>query len=196
MSEMTEGSVALARFREEAIEWAVGGRGQRIVDAAAMALADGLDSPSLRMLAGAPHSAADEEASELAPLTFRELGLDIKDRLSPEAYVDSARQEAQRLLDGVITERELARRLSRFCAPAGYPAELSTWMGLDDYCDLIDEGVLNLSPSVLDEEARAAAEELVNHRPSRAVTIGSILQAPAVASPPRRHWLSRILGRR
>ncbi len=65
---MTEDSEALARFREEAIEWAVGGRGQEIVDAAAMALAEGLDSPSLRVLAGAPHSTADEEAAELGRL--------------------------------------------------------------------------------------------------------------------------------
>ena len=196
MSAMTEDSEALARFREEAIEWAVGGRGQEIVDAAAMALAEGLDSPSLRVLAGAPHSTADEEASELAPLAFRELGLDVKQRLSPEAFVDGARQEAQRLLDGVITERELARRLAPFCVSAGYPRELSTWIGLDDYYDLIESGVINASPSVLDKDVLAAAEDLVNHRQGRPATIASILQASATESPPRKSWLSRILRRR
>lgn len=193
---MTENSAALVRFHEEAIEWAVGGRGQGIVDAAAAALAEGLDSPSLRMLAGAPHSTADEEASELAPLAFRELGLDVKPRLSTEAFVDGARQEAQRLLDGVITERELARRLEPFCVLAGYPRELSTWIGLNDYYALIECGEINASPSVLDKDVLAAAEDLVNHREGRPATIASILQASATESSPRKNWLSRTLRRR
>ncbi len=193
---MNDDSPALARFREEAIEWAVGGRGQAIVNAAATALAEGLDSPSLRMLAGAPHSVADDEAAEFAPLAFRELGLDVNERLSPGAYIDGARQEAQRLLDGVISERELARRLSRFCAPAEYPPELSTWIGLDDYYDLIDEGVIAVAPSVLDEAARVAAEDLVSHRSGPPVTLASIMQAPAPVSAPSRRRLARIFRRR
>lgn len=193
---MTENSAALARFCEEAIEWAMGGRGQGLVDAAALALAEGLDSPSLRMLAGAPRSTADEEASELAPLAFRELALDIKPRLSTEAFVDGARQEAQRLLDGVITERELARRLAPLCVSAGYPRELATWIGLDDYYDLIETGVSDASLSVLDQDVLAAAEDLVNHRQGRPATIAAILQASATGSTLRKGWLSRTLRRR
>lgn len=192
---MNEDFAALARFREAAIEWAMGARGQRIVDAAATALADGLDSPSLRMLAGTSHSTADEEAPEFAPLAFRELGLDVKERLSPDAYVDGARLEAQRLLDGVITERELVRGLSRFFAPAGYPTGLSIWAGLEEYYSLIDDGVINVPATVLDQAARAAAEDLVNHRQGRPVTIASIFQAPAAPPNLRRRWLSRIPGR-
>lgn len=44
----------IEQFTEAAVDWAGGGPGHVIVDAAAAALAEGLDSPSLRVLAGAP----------------------------------------------------------------------------------------------------------------------------------------------
>ena len=49
------------------------------------ALAAGIDSPTLRVLAGAPRFAADEEATELAPFVFEELGLHVHERLSSAA---------------------------------------------------------------------------------------------------------------
>jgi hypothetical protein len=49
---MTAPNAILDSLTEVAIEWAAGGRGQLLVDAAAEALADGLDSPTLRELAG------------------------------------------------------------------------------------------------------------------------------------------------
>ncbi len=121
-------SVALSRFREVAIEWAVGARGRQIVDAATLALAEGLDSPSLRMLAGVPHAFAGEEAPDLAPLAFRELGLEVHTRLSSVAYVDGPRQEARRLLSGEISERELARRVARSALRLAIRRNLSTWV--------------------------------------------------------------------
>lgn len=58
---MAERSGPLTEFNEAAIEWAAGGRGQGLVDAAAIALAEGLDSKTLRVLAGAPRRFADEK---------------------------------------------------------------------------------------------------------------------------------------
>jgi hypothetical protein len=93
-------------FRRAALSWAAGGRGKPLVDAAANALAEGLDSPSLRMLAGATAVAADEEADEWAARTFAELGLDIHARFSSEAIVAFARLRAWEFLRsrGTISE--------------------------------------------------------------------------------------------
>lgn len=186
---------ALSRFYDAAIDWAIGGRGQQIVDAAAQALAEGLDSPNLRMLAGVPHKFADDEASHFAPLAFQEVGLEVSERLSPGAYVDSARREAGLLLAGVISERELAGRLSAFGSAAAYSPELATWIGFDDYYELFDDGVINPPVSALDEAVRSAAEDLVHRRRGQLVTLASLLSAPAVEPEPRRDWLSRILRR-
>lgn len=71
---MTGPAGALELFTRAAVDWAGGGRGQPLVDAAADALAAGVDSPTLRVLAGAPRAAADEEATELTLLVFEELG--------------------------------------------------------------------------------------------------------------------------
>jgi hypothetical protein len=89
-------------FRREALAWAAGGRGKPLVDA----LAEGLDSPSLRMLAGATAVAADEEADEWAARTFGELGLEVHDRFSREAIIDFARLRAWEFLQsrGTISE--------------------------------------------------------------------------------------------
>ena len=64
---MVEGNPVLDALAEAGVTWAAGGRGQPLVDAAAEALAAGVDSPTLRVLAGAPRATADEEATELAP---------------------------------------------------------------------------------------------------------------------------------
>ncbi len=76
---------ALGQLEHEAVRWAAGGDAAPLVDAAALALAAGLDTPSLRMLAGAPLAAANDEALDLAPRVFSELGLDIHARLSTAA---------------------------------------------------------------------------------------------------------------
>jgi hypothetical protein len=67
---MRDPDAVLAAFVDAAVDWAAGRRAQPLVDAAAQALADGLDSPSLRMLAGAPRASADDEAWDLAPAAF------------------------------------------------------------------------------------------------------------------------------
>jgi hypothetical protein len=58
-------SDAIPAFYCALLDWSAGARGQTIVDAAASALAEGLDTPALRYLAGATRAAADTEAGEL-----------------------------------------------------------------------------------------------------------------------------------
>lgn len=182
---MSQRRDTLENFREAAIAWAAGGRGQMIVDAAATALAADVDSPTLRMLAGAPHTSADDEASELAPQAFRELGLDVSERLSPEAYIEAARQQARSFLAGEMSARELTGYLAGFYMAAGYPSDLQTWIGLDDYYDMLRDGVIGGSVLEIDLAVDAAAQDLVHRRNSEPVSVGSLFVA-ATPRPPRR----------
>ena len=77
------------RFDRAAIEWPGGARGQDLVDATALALAEGLDSPTLRVLAGAPRASADDEVTDLAPTAFDELHLRVQPCISAAALVDA-----------------------------------------------------------------------------------------------------------
>lgn len=132
-----------------------------MVDAAAQALADGLDSPTLRVLAGAPRRAADEEASELAAQVFEELGLPIAARLSSKAIIEGARQRARRFLDGEDSAGALARDLSRMYVAAGYPNDLVDFAGLDEWYALIEYGIIDGRVEDIDTATRAAAQQLV-----------------------------------
>lgn len=143
-----------------AIEWAGGARGQVLVDAAAEALAEGLDSPTLRILAGAPRAAADEEATELAPAVFEELGLQIEQRLSPEAMVEAARLIAIDLLAGRWIPREATAALYRMYVASGYANELADFSGFDDYYDMLRDGIVAGSVASLDEDVMRAARSL------------------------------------
>ena len=84
----------LTRFAHAATEWAAVGSRAELVAAAATALADGVDSATLRRLAGVPRFALDDEVPQLAPRVFEELGLRIAERDSQAAFVDLARLRA------------------------------------------------------------------------------------------------------
>jgi O-acetyl-ADP-ribose deacetylase len=134
-------------FCRAALAWAAGGLGKPLVDAAANALAEGLDSPSLRMLAGATAVAADAEASQWAARTFGEFGLEIQDRFSREAIVAFARLRAREFLrsQGTSDEqspRALAAEFYRYAVASDYPDELASWPSIDDHFEMLDSGVI------------------------------------------------------
>jgi hypothetical protein len=174
MDPVSDGDGALDAFTAAAIDWAAGGRGQPLVDAAANALAAGLASPTLRVLAGASHGSADEEASDLAPTVFTELGLDVRERLSTEAKIEGARQQAARFLSGQGSARELARELGGMYASAGYPEELNTWSGIDDWYDMLEGKVISGDLRDADAAVVDAARALVAGTPTDPITLGSI----------------------
>jgi hypothetical protein len=182
---------ALAMFTEAAISWAAGGRGQPLVDAAAAALAAGLDSPTLRVLAGAPRAAADEEATELAPTVFEELGMAVAERLSPEAVVQGARQRARRFVAEGGSPRALTADLYGMFIAAGYPDELTAWTGLDDWYDMVATGVIAGTTDEVDAAAVEAAHALAEGREPGDVPLGQRF----LGEPGRRSWVRRILGR-
>jgi hypothetical protein len=152
-------------FHREALAWAAGGRGKPLVDAAANALAEGLDSPSLRILAGATAVAADKESDQWAARTFRELGLNIHERFSSEAIVDFARLRASEFLRsrGTSSEespRAIAAEFYGYAVASGYCDELATWSGIDDEFVMLDAGVFYGSVADIMPSLFAELEEL------------------------------------
>lgn len=184
-------SEALTTFRAAAIEWAAGGRGHPLVNAAADALAAGLDSPSLRILAGAPRFSADEEATELAPLVFEELDLLVHARLTSEAIVDGARLKAADFLANGGSPKALADELWRSYVNAGYPGALADWSGLADWYDMVDRGVIAGSVADVDAAVVDAACALVERRSAPHVPLAELFAQPATAMPLWRRFVRR-----
>lgn len=116
---------SLRRFEEAAIEWAGTGYGAPLVDAAVAALMEGLDTSTLRVLAGAPMRFADEEAAEHATAVFEELGLLTPDRHSSDAYLALAKLKAQRFLEGVGSARTLSADVWMLYVNLGCRSELT-----------------------------------------------------------------------
>lgn len=171
---------AAGRFEEAAIEWAGTGYGKRLVDAAVAALMEGLDTPTLRVLAGAPERFTDEEAAECAVDLFDELELSIPEKHSSDAYVALAKLKARRLLDGEGSPRQLAADLYMLFVNSDYRPELSEFGGLDDWYMMLDGRVIEGTSSVVDVAVRESAERLVAGLPSRGRRLGD----PYMASVP------------
>lgn len=170
---MAEPEGPLSKFNDAAIEWAAGGSGQALVDAAVEALVDDLDSKHLRVLAGAPSRFADEEATEFAPWAFEELGLTVAPRFSREAVIDGARLAARRFLDnGAAQPRALAYEMWAAYSAADYPDELRQWSGIDDEYDCIGNGYSRTDASELDALVREMARELAGARPAEPKSAG------------------------
>ena len=188
--DMTEGSSDLDAFADAAVAWAAGGDARLLVAAAADALVAGLDTPTLRVLAGAPRATADQEAIDLAPVVFEELGLRVHDRMSTEAFVDGARHLARRFVARGGSARELARAIYRMYAAADYPHELIVWSGLDDWYDMIENGVMTNWPEA-DAITIEAARDLAD-----GPVLGPALPAlPAVGRRSARWSIARTFRR-
>ncbi|MEU1145082.1 hypothetical protein ACFYO9_07550 [Streptomyces sp. NPDC005863] len=94
--------------------WSVGEVGAyEIVEAACAALVVGLDSPTLRILAGCTRTEADYEMPDLLPAVLDELDrVFYPQDVDVEARQDAAvRALARQLLTGKLTPRELALRI-------------------------------------------------------------------------------------
>ncbi len=173
----------IERFRGAAVRWAGGGRGQPLVDAAAQALVDGIDSPSLRILAGAQAAFSEEDASAYGPDTLGELGLEIPSRNSESAIIEGARYRAADLLREAISSRELASELYRAWVATSYAEELDDWSGFEDWYDLVDSGVIAGDPTEIDKAVHRTARALVNGERIGGVDVGRLFVAQSDRSP-------------
>lgn len=188
---------ALARLRRAAVEWAAGGRGQPLVDVAADAVASGLDSPSLRMLAGATRVKADEEAAEFGPDAFQELGIAVNTWRSDAAILDVARMRAEDFLNGIGSPRSLAAEMYRLYVAARWSSELHDWCALDDAYTTIEQGYVQSSPEAvarIDHTVRAAALALARGEILSPMSPASAQQAPVAR--PRLRWSPLSVRRR
>ena len=152
---------AVRRFEQAAIHWAGSGYGKPLVIAAVAALMEGLDTPSLRVLAGASLSSADQEASDIAVEVFRELGLSIAERHSEQSYIDLARLKAQQFLDNNGSARQLASELWNLYKSSNYREELAEFSGLDEWYVMLDDRIVQGDSASVDQAVREAAQELI-----------------------------------
>lgn len=163
---------ALDAFKDAALMWAGTGYGKPLVDAAVDALSAGLDSPTLRVLAGAPARFADEEATEYAPDTFDELGLAVPEKHSEEAYLELAKLRARKFLEGEWSARRLAVELWRLSVNSGYRAELADFSGLYDWYVMLDDRVIQGDSATVDAAVRESAQRLVEGLPGQGSRLG------------------------
>jgi len=177
-------ALALARFEEAAIEWAGSGYGKPLVEAAVRALTVGLDTPTLRILAGAPAKFADEEASECAEDVFDELGLLVPQKLTDDALVALAKLKAKRFLASGDSPARLADEISALHTQAGYRSELSDLATLAEWYVITDSGLVQGDNSALDDEVRIEAGRLVAGLPSRGRRVGDPYMAEVLNKKP------------
>jgi len=192
---VTEPDFPLAGLAIAAIEWAAGGRGQQLVDAAAVALVNGIDSPTLRVLAGAPSVHADEEARLLGPDVFIELGLAVEDRLSCPAIIRGAQLAASQFVHSdKQNPRSLARKLRRMYEQADYPSDLAGWAGADEDYALLDDGICKDCERELDEDVLRLAQALADSAPLPEVLapVGAVEDSAVSSSHPIQDGSTKI----
>lgn len=165
-------TLALTRFEEAAIEWAGSGYGEPLVEAAVRALTVGLDTPTLRVLAGAPVKFADEEASECAEVVFGELGLVVPEKLSSDAFVALGTLKAKRFLASGGSPARLAGEISALHTQSDYRSELNDLATLAEWYVITDLGLVQGDISALDDEVRIEAGRLVAGLPSSGRRVG------------------------
>ncbi|WDM16015.1 hypothetical protein J3S85_33680 [Streptomyces lavenduligriseus] len=149
-------------LQDLAVLWSIGeARAQDVVEVACAALVAGLDSPTLRVLAGCTRAEAEYDVPDLLPVVLDELGLVFYPRDSEAGREAAARALAHQLLAGRLTPRELALRIhQRF----GHQLSLAERLAeLDDEYDIVEYGDRTLAQ--LDAEVTAEAQRLAHDRP-------------------------------
>src|SRR4051794_36494825 len=86
-------SAALSVLRRKALLWSVGlVREEEIGDIATEALAPGVDSPSLAVLATLTRSELIDQVQDLLPRALSEVGVQVPPRTSEELRYEAARE--------------------------------------------------------------------------------------------------------
>ncbi|MEV3854941.1 hypothetical protein AB0J38_11500 [Streptomyces sp. NPDC050095] len=147
-------------LQDRAVLWSMGEiRATDVVTAACDALVDGLDSPTLRILAACTRAEADYDVPDLLPRALDELGLTFYSVSSVAGQEAAARALAARMLAGEMTPRELAFRIhQRF----GHELPLAERLAeLDDDYDVLEYG--DRTPAQVDADVTAEALRLARH---------------------------------
>lgn len=131
---------AARALQDSAVRWSTGdAAAYDVVNDACEALAAGLDSPTLRMLAACSRLEAGYDAPALFPQALHELGLTFYPRGSRAGKEAALRTLASLLLTGDLTPRELAlevhRRFGHALPLADRLSALHDEYGILDYID-------------------------------------------------------------
>ena len=133
---------------------------QAVVRCACDALIAGLDSPSLRILAGLTRAEADYHVLDILPAALAELGLDFYPRGSCSGQEAAGRAQA---VSGSLTPRELAAAIHRHF---GHGLPLTERLAaLDDEYDLGEYATM--THEQIDREVIAEARRLTHGQPDQ-----------------------------
>ena len=139
---------------------------QAVVSWACDALIAGLDSPSLRVLAGLTRAEADYYALDILPAALAKLGLDFYPRDSRSGQEAAARALAAQAVSGSLSPRELAAAIHRHF---GHSLPLTERLAaLDDEYDL--GAYATMTHEQIDQEVIAEARRLTNGQPDQQTT--------------------------
>ncbi|MEU5565581.1 hypothetical protein [Micromonospora musae] len=128
---------ALARLQDATIFWSIRqGTVAEVIEAACDCLVAGVDSPSLRILAGVSPSESDQEMLRWLEPTLDELGLTFHPQGSQDGE-NAVQIMAARLLAGAVSPRELARWAHSAIGHEGTPLAEELVM-LDDVYDTLE----------------------------------------------------------
>ncbi|MEV8037398.1 hypothetical protein [Streptomyces sp. NPDC086182] len=157
---MTSTEAAALALQDHAALWSMGEiRATDVVAGACSALAAGLDSPALRMLAACTRAEADYDVPDLLPPALDELGLTFHPVGSVAGQEAGARALAARMLAGELTPRELVFRIhQRF----GHELPLVEGLAdLDDEYDMLEYG--DRTSAQVDADVVVEALRLAQH---------------------------------
>ena len=136
---------------------------QAVVGCACDALIAGLDSPSLRILAGLTRAEADYQVLDILPAALAELGLDFYPRGSCSGQEAAVRALAAQAVSGSLTPRELAAAIHRHF---GHGLPLTERLAaLDDEYDLGEYATM--THEQIDREVIAEARRLTHGQPDQ-----------------------------
>lgn len=140
-------------------EWTLGRiPGERLSLIASALLADGFDTPTLRVLAGTPSEDLDGKGLELLSAAMSELGIGQLNR--EEAALIAARGVAKRLIDGELRVRDACADIASLSLGCDNSTETLT-----DFFFLLDEWELAASGELgsltqVEADIREAASRL------------------------------------
>jgi hypothetical protein len=136
---------------------------QAVVRCACDALIAGLDSPSLRILAGLTRAEADYQVLDILPAALAELGLDFYPRGSCSGQEAAVRALAAQAVSGSLAPRELAAAIHRHF---GHGLPLTERLAaLDDEYDLGEYATM--THEQIDQEVIAEARRLTHGQPDQ-----------------------------
>ncbi len=149
---------AARTLQDTAVLWSIGTVSpQAVVKCARDALIAGLDSPSLRILAGLTRIEADYHVPGVLPAALAELGLDFYPRDSRDGQEAAAAALAAQAVSGSLTPRELAAAIHRHF---GHGLPLAERLAaLDDEYDL--GAYAAMTPEQIDQEVITEARRLI-----------------------------------